>query len=103
MAVLNNPAGNLIESAVAAATGNSINARHAANYAYLHMATLAASSIITLQVSHDDETWMIHSVYTAEAAGTTAQINGYMPYVRAILTTRYVGATATVAYAPGLT
>ena len=105
MATLNNPAGLILNGAVAsgAATCQVLDCRHAANYGYLYADVTVASALIAFQVSHDATAWMGHSLYTAVAGGTTAQLAAYLPYVRAVVNTRWGASTASVFYAPGLT
>lgn len=105
MPVLNNPAGYVLSGAVAsgAAASSALDCRHCANYAYFYTNTTVASALVALQVSHDGVTWLTHSLYTAVAAGVTAQIAAHLPYVRAVVNARYGASTANAYYAPGLT
>jgi len=115
MAVHNNRAGFLLQSASAeGVSGNTITANYA-NYALLYYqgtpGNKGESATFNLQASPEGSLWTTVGTYTATGTSSaTAQIAGLLPYVRAVTVKVYTATagagTATgavsVYYAPGL-
>lgn len=104
MYVKNNPATHLLSArGPAPATGSGVDTRNATNYAYMAYWSHSPSAILRLEVSHDNTGWMLQQTVTAVPGTGTAQVAGYFPYVRGVITTGYsTSASAYLFYAPGL-
>lgn len=107
MNVLSDRAAFLLSGVTASAyTGEVMDARATRNYGFLTHISPAASSLFTLQASHDMTAWMTVAQYTALTTRGSAQMSGYFPYVRAQINAVWSGGGNTgqpqVFYAPGL-
>lgn len=95
MGNLRSEAGGWLASGSGAVSGSAAwvaDLRHAENYAWLEVRTPAASAIVSLQAaSSPSGQWYEVARYTAVAAGITAQISAFYPFVRAIPHAIYSG------------
>ena len=88
-----------------AMTGSAFDVRPAAPYAIVEARVPAASALVQLQASLDLVNWYNVALFTAVAAGVTAQLSAYYPYVRGRVNVTYSGGGntgyATLNYRPG--
>jgi len=99
--IVSNPAEWLLSGQTVSGTGNAIDTRAAANYAYVQYHA-TASAVVKLQASVEGNNWLDVATYTASHVTGTAQLAGYYPYMRAVMNTAYSDGTAWLFYAPGM-
>lgn len=96
MYIITNPAAFLLSGqTVSGAGSNAVDARNAANYAYVQYAAASPSAVVKIEASVDGVGWMTVATYTASPTTGTAQLAGYYPYYRGVLNSAFGGGGST--------
>lgn len=95
---------HLLRSADASGqSGLVMDARNAAAFAFVHASVTNGSALLAVQAAPDATAWNTALQVTAIAAGVTAQVSAFYPFVRAHVVQRWGNATAHLHYTPGVT